>query len=264
MESSYRFIDELDALPTAPPFGVLIFDSTGGLRHASQGFLSMLAMSADEAHGFGWTERLTPEYRRAFERWKLDGRQKREWDVELQFDDGHGKRRTYLIRGIAMAGDSPNRETYAAMFADITRRKQQETDANYSRDFSEAIIQTLATPLVVLHSNQRIITANAAFYALYPGGRNRIDGEPIHRFVGALDGSPILGGLIDVVLSSGESFSDVRAYAHNNDRAATPLSIGGRRLLSPGRHEPLALLAISVLRGEPDPFPITIPGTLSQ
>jgi PAS domain S-box-containing protein len=66
-------------------------------------------------------------------------------------------------------------------FTDVTAFRASIDQAIYEREFTKAILNTVADPLIVLSADQRIQTGNHAFYTMFGISRDETQGLPIHE-----------------------------------------------------------------------------------
>ncbi|HKE01567.1 MAG TPA: CheR family methyltransferase, partial [Planctomycetota bacterium] len=64
-------------------------------------------------------------------------------------------------------------------FVDVDSLKRNFEDMRSARDFSEAIVETIREPLVVLDGDLRVQSANRAFYQTFQLGREEVEQRPL-------------------------------------------------------------------------------------
>lgn len=75
-------------------------------------------------------------------------------------------------------------------FSDVTAFRANIDQAIYEREFTKAILNTVADPLIVLSADQRIQTGNYAFYTMFGVSRDQTQGLPLWELG---NGAPELG-----------------------------------------------------------------------
>ena len=71
-------------------------------------------------------------------------------------------------------------------FTNVTAFRASTDQAVYEREFTKAILNTVADPLVVLSADQRIQSGNRAFYTMFGVSRDDVQGVPLDQLVAAL------------------------------------------------------------------------------
>jgi len=72
-----------------------------------------------------------------------------------------GEQRWYIMSVSRLSG---SRHGVVVSHANITKRKQLESEIQDAREYAENIVETVREPLVVLNSDLKILTANLSFY----------------------------------------------------------------------------------------------------
>jgi two-component system, chemotaxis family, CheB/CheR fusion protein len=79
-------------------------------------------------------------------------------------------------------------------FTNVTAFRASIDQAIYEREYTKAILNTVADPLVVLGADLHVQTANRAFYLMFRVSREAIQGAPLDQLSNrALDADPIEG-----------------------------------------------------------------------
>jgi PAS domain S-box-containing protein len=126
-------------------------------------------------------------------------------------------------------------------FTNVTAFRASINQAIYERECTKAILNTFTDPLVVLSADQRIQSANRAFYTMFGVSRDETQGVPLHEFgSGAFKVAPLRTQLTELLAGS-HAFQPVEVdhiFAGKNQRTlllnARPLSLPGhseRRVL---------------------------------
>jgi PAS domain S-box-containing protein len=94
-------------------------------------------------------------------------------DSRVDFDDGEN---WFVVR------ISPFKNGGAVLtFTNVTAFRASTDQAIYEREFTKAIINTVADPLVVLSADQRIQSGNRAFYMMFGLSRDQTQGRPLYQ-----------------------------------------------------------------------------------
>ena len=97
----------------------------------------------------------------------------------------------------------------ALTFTNMTAFRASIDQAIYEREYTKAIINTVADPLVVLGADQRIQSGNRAFYAMFRASRDDTQGVSLYELGnGAFDLVPLRTQLNDV-LAAGNEFKPI-------------------------------------------------------
>ena len=86
----------------------------------------------------------------------------------------------FLRRVMPYRTDDDRIDGVVITYTDISERIRADRVIRESRDFAEAIIETLREPLLVLDEHQVVRTANAAFYRAFKVGRESVLGRRIY------------------------------------------------------------------------------------
>ncbi|MDP8990292.1 MAG: PAS domain-containing protein [Acidobacteriota bacterium] len=126
---------------------------------------------------------------------------------------------------------------------DIDTMKRSLKDAERTRDYAEAIVDTVREPLVVLDHSLRVMTANRSFYESFQISSDEVENRAIFGVGGAWD-SPVLNDLLERILPKNERFQDFR-LTHVFPRVGErTLFLNARRLVWEGEMSDLILLAM--------------------
>jgi PAS domain S-box-containing protein len=71
-------------------------------------------------------------------------------------------------------------------FTNVTAFRASTDQAIYEREFTKAIVNTVADPLIVLSADHRILTGNYAFYAMFAVSRDQTQGLPLYELGGEI------------------------------------------------------------------------------
>ncbi len=95
-------------------------------------------------------------------------------------------------------------------FHEITALKQAAARSEYARLFAEAIIRTSRTPLLVLDTDHRVVSANQAFYETFEIDEGETVGRPIYELGNGQWAIPRVRALLEEALLRQEG--EVRDY----------------------------------------------------
>jgi len=94
-------------------------------------------------------------------------------------------------------------------FTNVTAFRASIDQAIYEREYTKAVLNTVADPLLVLGPDQRVQSGNRAFYAIFRASRDQIQGASLYELgQGAFDTARLRTEL-DKMLIGGSSFQPV-------------------------------------------------------
>jgi two-component system CheB/CheR fusion protein len=134
---------------------------------------------------------------------------------------------------------------------DVEQLKRSLQEVRQARDFSQAIVETVPGPLVVLDADLRVIIANRAFYTTLQLHRQETEGKLFYELAGGQWNVPALGEKFQRALVENRSFVDLELTADFPRVGNKILLLQGRRLdLGPDQRRILllALMDITVQR----------------
>ena len=120
----------------------------------------------------------------------------------------------------------------------------RNADLKESVEYTEAIVQTIRDPLVVLHTDLRVRTANKAFYTLF-NLQQDIDGFYIFELAGGLLDVPDLRQQLKDTVMKGVGFQDFELTYHFRELGEKTLLFNAMRMHGEGDKRARILLAIS-------------------
>jgi PAS domain S-box-containing protein len=89
-------------------------------------------------------------------------------------------------------------------FANVTAFRASIDNAVYERECTKTILNTVHDPLVVLSADERILSANRAFYAMFGVSRDETQGIPLQELAdGAFEGTEWPAEVDDVTTADG-------------------------------------------------------------
>ena len=101
--------------------------------------------------------------------------------------DIHGADQSFIVRiAPCTKSDGPISGTVLT-FSNVTAFRASIDQAIYEREYTKAILNAVADPLVVLGADLDVQTANRAFYSMFQVTRDVIQGVPLHQLSRALD-----------------------------------------------------------------------------
>lgn len=104
------------------------------------------------------------------------------------------------------------------------------TELSHSQHYTEAIIETMREPLLVLESNLQVVSANNAFYKLFKQSKSSVEGRMIYSLGDGQWDIPELRTLLEETLTRDNVFNDFEV-AHNFPKLGKKVMIlNGRRL----------------------------------
>ena len=158
--------------------------------------------------------------------------------IEREVQDESG--RWYLTRVLPYRSAGDRIGGVVITFVDITERKRAEDDVREAKEYAEHIIETLPEPLLVLTSELRVQSANAAFYEHFQVAAEETKGCKIYELGNGQWNIPSLRELLEDVLPGDNVFHEYQVEHEFDDLGRRVMLLNGRRL----DHLQLILLGI--------------------
>jgi PAS domain S-box-containing protein len=122
-------------------------------------------------------------------------------------------------------------------FTNVTVFRASIDQAIYEREFTKAILNTVADPLVVLSADQRIQSGNRAFYTLFGVSRDETQGVPLYELGnGTCELAPLRTQLKEMLAGS-DAFQPVEVDHASPGIGQKTLMLDARPLSLPGHSE---------------------------
>jgi PAS domain S-box-containing protein len=122
-------------------------------------------------------------------------------------------------------------------FTNVTVFRASIDQAIYEREFTKAILNTVADPLVVLSADQRIQSGNRAFYTLFGVSRDETQGVPLYELGnGTCELAPLRTQLKEMLAGS-DAFQPVEVDHASPGIGQKTLVLDARPLSLPGHSE---------------------------
>jgi PAS domain S-box-containing protein len=161
--------------------------------------------------------------------------------VELQADVHHGAK-WYVVR-ISPCATGDRQVTSAVLtFTNVTAFRASIDQAIYERECTKAILNAVADPLVVLSADQRIQSANRAFYAMFGLSRDDTQGIPLHDLGNGAFAQTQLREQLDELLAGGLTAQPLEVERVMTAKGQRTLLLDARPLAFPGHFERRFLL----------------------
>jgi len=125
-------------------------------------------------------------------------------------------------------------------FTNVTAFRASIDQAIYEREFTKAILNTVADPLVVLSADQRIQSGNRAFYTMFGVSRDQTQGVPLHELGNGVF-APLRAQLKEMLAGS-HAFQPVEVDHVLPRKGKRTLIVDARPLSFPGHSERRVLL----------------------
>jgi two-component system CheB/CheR fusion protein len=127
---------------------------------------------------------------------------------------------------------------------DVEQLKRSLQEVRQARDFSQAIVETVPGPLVVLDAGLRVIIANRAFYTTLKLHRQGTEGTILYELAGGQWNVPALREKLELALAENRSFADLELTADFPRVGKKILLLQGRRLDLGADQRRILLLAV--------------------
>lgn len=129
-------------------------------------------------------------------------------------------------------------------FFDVTDGKVARDAATEARIFSQAIVETMRQPLVVMDDALKIVSINPAFETRFGVAEEKAIGQSVFDLAQGEWNSSDLRALLETLILDGQPFSDANLEHGLPGLAQRHLVMNGRKLTREGGRQSLILLAI--------------------
>lgn len=164
---------------------------------------------------------------------------------ETEVQDARGD--WYVLRLWSVLPAEGNPSGVLGALINIGQLRQNLDHANQARAFSEAVVDSVRIPLLVLDQDLRVLTTNRAFGDVFGSGVNPGVGQSIwHLADGTLD-RPMLRELLEQLRRTGHGFEAHEVEVESPRLGHRFLELTGRRVVEPGSGARRVLLAIEDL-----------------
>ncbi|MBV6273613.1 PAS domain-containing protein [Alcaligenaceae bacterium CGII-47] len=161
-------------------------------------------------------------------------------EAEVSADSG----RWYLRRMLPYRTQDNHIAGVVITFNDITDQKHATDAVHDARIYSEAVIETIRQPLLVLTADLRVKSANRAFYGQFRARQRDTEGQPIDALGNGQWAIPRLQALLKEVLSKNQFVEDFEVEHDFRDIGRRCMMLNARKLVRKGHSEELIVLAI--------------------
>ena len=132
-------------------------------------------------------------------------------------------------------------------FIDITaqnKSKERESAANAAQIYTQAILDTVREPLVVLDKNLCVMSANRPFYETFKVNSRNTEQKPIYKLGNGQWNIPRLRKLLERILSEDKQFENLKVTRDFPEIGRKIMLLNGRRILQESQDAQRILLAI--------------------
>ena len=127
---------------------------------------------------------------------------------------------------------------------DINALKRSLEQVKESRDYAEAIVETVREPLIVLDENLHVKTANRSFYQTFQTSPGETEGRLIYELGNNQWDIPELRKLLEEILPKNTSFQDLEIEHEFPAIGRRTMRLNARRIAQRGNGTQMILLAI--------------------
>src|ERR1041384_1835890 len=167
---------------------------------------------------------------------------------EMEVRDTHG--RWYQMRIRPYKTIENQIDGAVLVLVDIDALKKHEEQLRESRNYAEAIVETVLDPLVILDEDFRIHTANRSFYETFNVTPKETEGKSIYDLGTGQWDSEELQTLLTRVLASGESFRAFEVKFDFPSLGPKTMLLNGREVYQVASKRRLILLGIQDVSAE--------------
>jgi len=131
------------------------------------------------------------------------------------------------------------------VFRDVTERDARDTQIRDALDFATNILETQREPFLVLDKSLRVVAANRSFYKTFHAQRDTTEGRFVYDLGDGQWNIPRLRTFLEEVLPQNQSFDGFEVeHDFPGVVGCKVMRLNARRILRPGSHSELILLAI--------------------
>jgi len=162
-------------------------------------------------------------------------------EMEVQDRDG-----AWFAMRIRPYRTEDNRIDGAVMvFYDVDQLKRSLQEVRQARDFSQAIVETVPEPLVILDETLSILIGNRAFYDTFHLHRQGTEGKPFFELADGQWNFPPLRERLGRALSEKRTFKELEIESDFQRIGRKIFLVGGRRIDTGENKRKILLLALS-------------------
>ena len=164
---------------------------------------------------------------------------------ETEVQDARGD--WYVLRLWSVLPAEGNPSGVLGALIDISQLRQNLDHANQARAFSEAVVDSVRMPLLVLDQDLRVLTTNRAFGDAFGSGANLGVGQSVWQLADGALNQPMLRELLEQLRRTGHGFEGHEVEVESPRLGHRFLELTGRRVIEPGSGARRVLLAIEDL-----------------
>jgi two-component system CheB/CheR fusion protein len=161
-------------------------------------------------------------------------------ELEVQDDLGHW----YDLRIRPYKTAENEIDGAVLMWVDIEVLKHSEALIRESRDYAEAIVHTVARPLIVLNAELRVKTANRSFYEMFQVTSEEIEGHGFFELRNHEWDIPRLRSLLEEILAKNTQLKDFEVTHQFLNLGNKTMLLQARRIPRVGQPVKMILLAL--------------------
>ncbi len=161
---------------------------------------------------------------------------------ELEVKDKEGRWYSMFIRPYRTIDNKIDGAVIAMIDIDVIKRSKEEMQG--ALDYTQAIIETMREPLVVLDEEMRILSANKSFYDTFRVRVSDVANKRLYELGGHQWNNPKLRKLIEKVLPKNTFFNDFEVSFNFPDIGQKTMILNGRQIKMHGKEKPMVLLVI--------------------
>ncbi|MET0388121.1 MAG: PAS domain-containing protein, partial [Polyangiales bacterium] len=162
--------------------------------------------------------------------------------VDMDVQDAEGHWYSMRIRPYITAENRIDGAALAMVDIDMVKRSAEQLKA--SRDYANAIVDTVWEPLIVLDRDLKFSRANAAFHRAFQTSEAKLLGRSFWEIDNARWDVPVLRARLPALLLRNTREQDLEVELKNADGSEAVYSFSAQRILWDGEHMQMLLLAI--------------------
>jgi PAS domain S-box-containing protein len=128
-------------------------------------------------------------------------------------------------------------------FTNVTAFRASLDQAIYEREYTKAVLNTVADPIVILNADLIVQSANRAFYAMFRMSREATQGLALRALCSAAFDLPRLQAQLNETLADDRKFQPIEVDCDLPDARRRIITVNASQLSLPGHPGPLALVS---------------------
>jgi PAS domain S-box-containing protein len=153
--------------------------------------------------------------------------------------------RCYVLQAWPTRTPEDDPDGAVLVLLDVDRIRRRELEAITARNYAEACLRTARDPMVVLHPDLRVNSANEAFYKAFKVSRAQSEGKSLFELNGMKGATPKLRSMLEDIVPRHSFFKDFEVSLHLPMSGKRTMLMDARELEQDDDTSQLILLSIT-------------------